>query len=165
VIPVALNEWFPMGAIMPAASARLRTMRQASTWVIGFLVGRHVGGGNIGVQRFGKRVMARHHVPLAAFLVQADQPARALRLQTPREELGAGYATVVVDIGEPTFQPFHDRGREDSMSEALVFLGRLGNACCAEEKDILCAFYVTPIQQRSATGRVLALKKTSRGVR
>jgi hypothetical protein len=28
-------EWLPIGAMMPAASARLRTMRQASPWVMG----------------------------------------------------------------------------------------------------------------------------------
>jgi hypothetical protein len=33
------------------------------------------------VQRLGERVMARHHVLLAAFLVQPDQPTRALRLE------------------------------------------------------------------------------------
>jgi hypothetical protein len=46
-----------------------------------FLVRRDAGGGDVGVQRLGERVMARHHVLLAAFLVQPDQPARALRLQ------------------------------------------------------------------------------------
>jgi hypothetical protein len=35
LIPVARNAWLPIGAMMPAASARLRTLRQASTWVIG----------------------------------------------------------------------------------------------------------------------------------
>ena len=43
--------------------------------------GPDAGGGDIGVQRLGERVMARHHVLLAAFLVQPDQPARALRLE------------------------------------------------------------------------------------
>jgi hypothetical protein len=45
------------------------------------LVGRDAGGVDIGVQRLGERVMARHHVLLTAFLVQPDQPARAFRLQ------------------------------------------------------------------------------------
>jgi hypothetical protein len=32
----------------------------------------------MGVRRLGKRVMARHHVLLAAFLMQPDQPAGGL---------------------------------------------------------------------------------------
>jgi hypothetical protein len=32
------------------------------------------GGGRVGVQRLGEGVMAWHHVLLAAFLVQPDQP-------------------------------------------------------------------------------------------
>src|ERR1700676_4097236 len=43
--------------------------------------GADSGGGDVRVQRFGERVMAWHHVLLAAFLVQPDQPARALRLE------------------------------------------------------------------------------------
>jgi uncharacterized membrane protein YeiH len=31
---VARNEWLPIGAIMPAAAARRRIIRQASAWVI-----------------------------------------------------------------------------------------------------------------------------------
>ena len=37
------------------------------------------GGGDIGVQRLGERMMAGHGVMLAAFLVQSQPPARALR--------------------------------------------------------------------------------------
>jgi hypothetical protein len=58
------------GAVVPARRAeqeRLLVRRRADA-----------GGGDVGVQRFGKGVMARHHVLLAAPLVQPDQPARAL---------------------------------------------------------------------------------------
>ena len=34
-MPVARNVWLPIGAMMPAATARRRIMRQASAWVIG----------------------------------------------------------------------------------------------------------------------------------
>ena len=37
------------------------------------------GGGDVGVQRLGERMMAGHGVMLAAFLVQPEPPARALR--------------------------------------------------------------------------------------
>ena len=39
------------------------------------------GRGDVGVQRLGQGVMARHRVLLAAFLLQADLPARTLRPQ------------------------------------------------------------------------------------
>jgi hypothetical protein len=80
VIPVARNEWLPIGAMMPAASASLRTNapgvdlghrligeRSAAVPAAGaeqkrFLVGRDAAGGEVGVQRLGEGVVARHHV-------------------------------------------------------------------------------------------------------
>jgi hypothetical protein len=47
----------------------------------GLSVRPDAGGGDGGVRRLGERMMARHHVLLAAFLVQPDQPSRALRLK------------------------------------------------------------------------------------
>ena len=96
-MPVARKVWLPIGAVMPAAAARRRIMRQASDWSIGWSVSTvalcpragaeqpalavlgDAGGGDVGVQRLGERVMARHRVLLAAFLVQPDLPAGALR--------------------------------------------------------------------------------------
>ena len=93
MIPVARKVWQPIASAMPAARARRPIMRQASGWVIGFS-GKHfavvlprgaeqpalavfgdAGRVDISVQGFGQRVMARHRVVLAAFLVQPDQPA------------------------------------------------------------------------------------------
>jgi hypothetical protein len=37
------------------------------------------GGGDVGVKRLGERVMTRHLVMLAAFLVQPQPPTRTLR--------------------------------------------------------------------------------------
>ena len=72
-------------------------MRQASGWFIGcsdstvrvvpaagaeqpaLAVLGDAGGVDVGVQRLGERVMARHGVMLAAFLVQPEPPAGALR--------------------------------------------------------------------------------------
>ena len=97
MIPVARNEWLPIGAMMPAATTRRRTMRQASAWFIGWPVNTlaaclgagvkqpalavlgDAGSGDVGVQLFGKRVVAWHLVMLATFLVQPQPPARALR--------------------------------------------------------------------------------------
>jgi hypothetical protein len=39
----------------------------------------NAGRSDVGMQRLGKRMMARHGVMLAAFLVQPQPPARALR--------------------------------------------------------------------------------------
>ena len=97
MIPVARNVWLPIGAMMPAAAARRRIMRQASAWFIGCSVNTVAvclglvrnsqplrssampSGGDVGVQRFGKRVMAWHLVLLAAFFVQPHASSSPLR--------------------------------------------------------------------------------------
>jgi len=83
VIPVARKVWQPIGAAMPAATARRRIMRQASGGaeqptlaVLG-----DAGRIDVGAQRLGKRVMARHRMLLAAFLMQPDRPPGAARPQ------------------------------------------------------------------------------------
>ena len=43
----------------------------------------HSNGADVGAQRLGERVVAGHRVLLAAFLVDPDQPARALRFAGP----------------------------------------------------------------------------------
>ena len=79
---------------MPTAAARRRIIRQASGWLMGcsdsdrgdmpaagaeqkaLAVLGDAGGVDIGAQRLGKGMVARHGVVLAAFLVQAEvQPA------------------------------------------------------------------------------------------
>jgi hypothetical protein len=70
------------------------------------LVGRDAGGSDVGVQRLGQRVMAGHHVQLAAFLVQTDQPARALRLQVLHAHLQRG-ADAEIDTRRVAWVPFH----------------------------------------------------------
>ena len=56
-----------VGSAVPAAGAEQ----------VSLLVGRDAGGCDVGVQRLGERVMARHRVLLAAFLMQPDRPAGA----------------------------------------------------------------------------------------
>ena len=48
-----------------------RRAEQAAFSILG-----DAGRGDVGVQRLGKRMMARHGVMLAAFLMQPDPPAR-----------------------------------------------------------------------------------------
>src|ERR1700736_3190588 len=82
---------------MPAAVARRRIMRQASGWLIGlsdkalpFVAARgaeqpalavpgEASRVDVGAQGLGERVMARHGVLLAAFLMQPDRPAGPAR--------------------------------------------------------------------------------------
>src|SRR6202022_119286 len=96
-MPVARNVWQPISAAMPAALARRRIMHQASDWFMArsdsasALWPRAVrnsqplrssgdaGGVDVGAQGLGERVMARHRMLLAAFLVQPHRPSGAAR--------------------------------------------------------------------------------------
>src|SRR4051812_42251793 len=96
-MPVARNVWQPIGAVMPAATARRRIMDQASDWFMAssdsvsafcpravrdshpLAVLGNAGGVDVGAQRFGKGMMARHRMLLAAFFVQPDCPSGAAR--------------------------------------------------------------------------------------
>ncbi len=60
---VTRKLWLPTVAVMPAAAALRRIMR-------------HAGRRDIGTQRLGECMMARHRMVLAAFLMQPDLPAR-----------------------------------------------------------------------------------------
>jgi hypothetical protein len=53
------------------------------------LVRRDAGRVDVGAQRLSKRVMARHHVLLATFLVQPDQPAVPLDCRSSTRILSA----------------------------------------------------------------------------
>jgi hypothetical protein len=89
---IAAERYLIAGAVVQLGGARALVRRhglgifeRASGFEIGGNAGRaeqvvadrrrYAGGCDVGVQRFGKRVMAWHQILLAAFLVQADQPA------------------------------------------------------------------------------------------
>ena len=119
-------------------------MRQASDWVIGcsdsavrvvparraeqeaLAVLGDAGGVDIGAQRLGKRVMARHDVMLAAFLVQPELPAGALRPEILHLHLQRR-ADAREGIGEggdqrPVAQIAHRVGR-DGVEQLAPFVG------------------------------------------
>ena len=84
------------------------------------------GRGNVGMQVLGKAVMARHRVLLAAFLMQADQPTRALGLQIlhPHLERRADARKAIGEGGDecPVAQVAH-RFRRNSVNQPPPFTG------------------------------------------
>ena len=62
MIPLAHNVWQPISAAIPAALARRRSAEQPALAVLG-----DAGRIDVGAQRFGKRMMTRHRMFLAAF--------------------------------------------------------------------------------------------------
>jgi len=111
-------------AVVAARSAKQKSL----------LIRRDAGGVDIGVKRLGKRVMARHHVLLAAFLVQPDQPARTFRLQVLNAQLerrpDAGEAVGEGGDQRPVAEIPHRVGRDGvEQPPPLLALDRAPASC------------------------------------
>jgi long-chain acyl-CoA synthetase len=87
-------------------------------------------GGDVSVQRFGERMMARHLVLLAAFLVQPQPPARTLKdviiRKIRKREVLAGLALRPIERGVLNVTEYASvrRTRRDRMPQITQFLRR-----------------------------------------